>query len=293
MLSVRAAFLSDLHLGSRWCRARELSAFLDFLECETLYLVGDIVDGWSLKRKFSWPSSHTDVLGKILDMARRSRVVYVTGNHDAFMDDFAGRKIGNIEIRLSAIHETRLGVRFAVFHGDEVDRVTSAQPWLARVGDLAYSAALWANRGVNALRKAAGLEYRSFSQGLKHRVKEAVNYVSGFENKLADEARRLETDGVICGHIHKAAWREFRGKTLYGNCGDWVESCSSLVEHHDGKMEVLDWEAIRETIGVPVVTRRGEMVFRFPLTDPSPLWNPSLPGVFRDPVETPGLFEPR
>ncbi|NLI96331.1 MAG: UDP-2,3-diacylglucosamine diphosphatase [Synergistaceae bacterium] len=284
MISVRTAFLSDLHLGSRWCRAAELSAFLDFLECETLYLVGDIVDGWSLKRRFRWPSTHTVVLGKILDLARRSRVVYVTGNHDAFMDEFAGKKIGNIEIRLSAIHETRRGTRFAVFHGDEMDEVTSTRPWLARIGDVAYSAALWANCGVNSLRKAFGLDYRSFSQGLKQRVKEAVNYVSGFEKKLAEEARRLETDGVVCGHIHKAAWQAFGETVLYGNCGDWVESCSALVERHDGSIELLDWETIREAIGIPVVTRRGEMVFRFPMTEPAPSWEASLASMELDPA---------
>lgn len=270
MLSVRTAFLSDLHLGSRWCRARELAAFLDSLECETLFLVGDIVDGWSLKRKFRWPAAHTEALGKILDIARHNRVIYITGNHDAFLDGFAGRKLGNIEIRLSAVHETRGGIRFAVFHGDEVDRVTSSQPWLARIGDVAYSAALWANRGANAFRKAMGLDYRSFSQGLKQKVKEAVNYVSGFERKLAEEARRRGTDGVVCGHIHKAAWEQSSGRIPYGNCGDWVESCSALVEHHDGSMELLDWEAIREAVGVPVVTRLGEMVYRFPVIEPAP-----------------------
>lgn len=293
MLSVRAAFLSDLHLGSRWCRARELSAFLDCLECDVLYLVGDIVDGWSLKRNFNWPSSHAKVLGKILDTARKSRVVYVTGNHDAFMDEFAGQTFGNLEVCLSAIHETRLGVRFAVFHGDEVDRVTTSQPLLAHIGDLAYSAALWANRGINFFRKGAGLEYRSFSQGLKQKVKEAVNYISGFEKKLVREARIRGTDGVICGHIHKAAWETALGTIPYGNCGDWVESCSALVEQHDGSIELLDWESIRETVGVPIVTRRGEMVFRFPLESPSPSWASAFSSMGRDPVETPGFLGPR
>lgn len=293
MLSVRAAFLSDLHLGSRWCRARELAGFLDTLECETLYLVGDIIDGWSLKRRFRWPASHTEVLGRILDFSRESRVVYITGNHDAFMDDFAGQTFGNIEIRLSAIHETRLGVRFAVFHGDEVDRVTSSQPWLARIGDAAYSAALWANRGINFLRKKAGLEYRSFSQGLKQRVKEAVNYVGGFEKKLAQEARRHGTEGVICGHIHKAAWEAFRGRILYGNCGDWVESCSALVERQDGCMELLDWETIRETIMVPVMTRKGEMAYHFPARMPSHSWEPSLSGLELGTAKSRGLVGQR
>jgi UDP-2,3-diacylglucosamine pyrophosphatase LpxH len=170
-----------------------------------------------------------------------------------------------------------------------VDHVTSTQPWLAKVGDLAYSAALWGNRGLNLCRKAAGLEYRSFSQSLKQQVKEAVNYVSGFEKKLVAEARRFGTDGVICGHIHKAAWQKFQGRFLYGNCGDWVESCSTLVEHHDGRMELLDWEALQERIGVPVVTKGGEMVYRFPLEGPAPSWT-ALPVMDLDPVETPGFF---
>jgi len=293
MLSVRTAFLSDLHLGSRWCRARELAGFLDSLECETLYLVGDIIDGWALKRKFRWPSSHTDVLARIIECSKRCRVVYITGNHDGFLDDFAGQSLGNIEIRLSSIHASREGLRFLVFHGDEVDRVSSEKPWLAQLGDCAYSAALWTNQGVNALRKAAGLDYRSFSQCLKQRVKEAVNYVSGFERKLAVEARRNQADGVICGHIHKAAWHEFEGGILYGNCGDWVESCSALVENHDGNIELLDWETIRETIGTPVVTRRGEMVFRFPLESPSLSLVAPFSSLERDPATTPGLLGER
>jgi len=276
VLSVRTAFLSDLHLGSRWCRAAELSAFLDLLECETLFLVGDIVDGWSLKRRFRWPDAHTEVLAKILDFSRNSRVVYVTGNHDAFLDRLAGRKLGNIEIRLCAIHETVRGTRLAVFHGDEVDRVSSEQPWLAHLGDFAYTAALWANRGANVLRRGFGLEYRSYSRILKQKVKEAVNYVSGFEKKLAEEARRLGTDGVICGHIHKPAWEESRGEVFYGNCGDWVESCSALVEKHDGEMEVLDWETLKQTAGVPVVTQNGEMVYRFPLPEAASSWAGAL-----------------
>jgi hypothetical protein len=137
-----------------------------------------------------------------------------------------------------------------------------------------------------------GLEYRSFSQGLKQKVKEAVNYVSGFERKLAEEARRRGTDGVICGHIHKAAWEQFRGRIPYGNCGDWVESCSALVEHHDGSMELLDWEAIRETVGVPVVTRLGEMVYRFPMIEPASSGNhdrftPAIPPGSRQPIPKP------
>lgn len=276
MLSVRTAFLSDLHLGSRWCRAEELSAFLDLLACETLFLVGDIFDGWSLKRGFHWPDAHTEVLEKILDFARSSRVVYVTGNHDEFLDRLAGRKLGNIEIRLSAIHQTLQGTRFAVFHGDEVDRVSTEQPWLAHLGDLAYTAALWANRGANVLRRGFGLEYRSYSRILKQKVKEAVNYVSGFEKKLAEEARRLGTDGVICGHIHKPAWENSCGGILYGNCGDWVESCSALVEKHDGNMEVLDWETLKKTAEVPVVTQTGEMVCRFPLPERAFSWANAL-----------------
>lgn len=259
MSTYRTVFLSDLHLGSRWCKAKFLSRFLADLECENLYLVGDIIDGWKLQKRSSWPQSHNKVIRRLLKMSRKTRVIYVTGNHDQFMDEFDGFNFGNIKVQKNAFHVTADGRKFFVLHGDEFDLVVRYKKWVAVLGDKAYDLSLWLNAGLNTLRSALGLPYWSLSEYLKHKVKDAVNFISDFENSVVREADRRGTDGIICGHIHKPELADFKGR-LYANCGDWVESCSALVEHADGSLEILRFSGSPQP--VPVVTANGDMVFR-------------------------------
>jgi UDP-2,3-diacylglucosamine pyrophosphatase LpxH len=237
----RALFLSDLHLGTKGCQA---TALLDFLKCheaDAIYLVGDIVDGWRLRSSWYWPQTHNDVVQKLLRKARKgARVIYLPGNHDEFLRDFYGTHFGGIEVCETAIHETAAGRRYLVIHGDVFDVVIANARWLAYLGDWAYEAALWISRHVNIVRRRLGLTYWSLSAWGKSRVKNAVNYIGRFEDTLAAEAQKHGVDGVICGHIHSAALRDIGGFT-YINTGDWVESCTAVAEHADGRMEIIRW----------------------------------------------------
>ncbi|MBY4596012.1 UDP-2,3-diacylglucosamine diphosphatase [bacterium BD-1] len=240
----RAVFISDLHLGTPGCQAGPLLEFLREHTSQSLYLVGDIIDGWQLRRRWYWPQLHNDVVQKLLRRARKGcRVVFVPGNHDEFARAFSGLNFGGIEVLNEAVHVTADGKRLWITHGDYFDGVIQCAKWLAYVGDYAYEMTLRVNRHVNSLRARLGLPYWSLSAYLKHKVKKAVNYVSDFESAVAGEARRLGLDGVVCGHIHHAEIREIDG-TLYCNDGDWVESRSALVEHHDGRLELIYWQAI-------------------------------------------------
>jgi len=240
---VRALFLSDIHLGSRGCQADKLLAFLRDHDADTIYLVGDIVDGWQLKSVWYWPSTHNDVVQKLLRKARKgSRVIYIPGNHDEFLRDYYGTHFGGIDVVESAIHLTADGRRFLVIHGDLFDVVIKHARWLALLGNQAYDLAILLNTYFNALRRALGLPYWSLSQWVKLRVKNAVNFIGEYERTLAGEARRHQVDGVICGHIHHATIADKDGLT-YVNCGDWVESCTGVVEHFDGRLELIDWAA--------------------------------------------------
>lgn len=242
-LLFRTIFISDTHLGTSGCNAELLFDFLKSVDCETLYLVGDIIDGWRLKRGWFWPTRHNDIVRRVLKMAKKgTRVVYVPGNHDEVLRDFIGLGFGDIEIRPEAVHMTADGRRLLVLHGDEFDGVVLYHRWLAFLGDHAYVALLKLNVGVNACRRAFGLPYWSLSAHLKKRVKNAVEYVCRFEEAVAHAARERGADGVVCGHIHSAEIRQF-GEITYYNDGDWVESCTALVEHADGRMEILDWAA--------------------------------------------------
>ncbi len=237
----RAIWISDIHLGTRGCKAAFLLDFLRSTESETLYLVGDIVDGWRLKRSWYWPQLHNDVVQKLLRKARKgTRVVYIPGNHDELLRRFLEINIGQIEVVNEAVHTTAAGKRLLVLHGDEFDAVVRYARWLAFLGDWAYNAALAANHWINVLRRALGLNYWSLSAYLKLRVKNAVEYISRFEQAVAEAAARRGADGVVCGHIHHAEIREIAGVT-YCNDGDWVESCTALVEHADGRLEILRW----------------------------------------------------
>ncbi|KZE33457.1 UDP-2,3-diacylglucosamine pyrophosphatase LpxH [Crenobacter luteus] len=239
----RTLWISDVHLGTRGCRAEQLLDFLRHHDADTLYLVGDIVDGWQLKKSWQWKQSHNDVVQKVLRKARKgTRVVYVPGNHDEAARPYCGLDFGGIAIRAEAEHRTADGRRLLVTHGDAFDGVIQYAKWLAYLGDSLYTAILELNRGFNWCRMKLGLPYWSLSQYLKHKVKNAANFIGQFEAVLADEARRRGFDGVVCGHIHKAEIRDVDG-VLYANCGDWVESLTALAEHADGRLEILAWTA--------------------------------------------------
>jgi len=241
----RSVFISDVHLGTRGCQADLLLDFIREVECETLYLVGDIVDGWKMKSGWYWPQSHNDVVQKILRLARKGvSVIYVPGNHDDRIRDFCGVHFGGVVVARDAIHETADGKRYLVIHGDEFDGVVQHARWLAFLGDWAYRALLASNTLINRARRRLGFGYWSFSAFLKTRVKNALQFIENFEQAVAEEARRRGVDGVICGHIHKAERRMF-GEIEYINDGDWVESCTALVEHADGRLEILEWAKAR------------------------------------------------
>ncbi|KLK90363.1 serine/threonine protein phosphatase [Microvirga vignae] len=251
-IRVRTLFLSDLHLGTKGSQAEALLDFLKYYDAEMIYLVGDIVDGWRLKSGWYWPQSHNDVVQKLLRKVRKgSSLIYVPGNHDEFLRDYVGINLGGIELAEHAIHETADGKRYLVIHGDQFDLVVRHARWLALLGDWAYTAALFVNTYLNIARRKLGLTYWSLSAWAKLKVKNAVNFISRFEELLAAEARRQEVDGVICGHIHHAAMHENLGVS-YVNTGDWVESCTVVVEHFDGTLELIRWsEASRKSLPGP------------------------------------------
>ncbi|MEQ8345135.1 MAG: UDP-2,3-diacylglucosamine diphosphatase [Sneathiellaceae bacterium] len=242
----RTLWISDIHLGTRGCKADYLLEFLKFTESETLYLVGDIVDGWRLRRSWYWHQSHNDVIQKLLRKARKgTRVIYVPGNHDEALRDYVDMQFGGITLRAQDIHSLADGRRVLVIHGDQFDGIVRYARWLALLGDTAYTMALAANTRLNQVRNRMGLPYWSLSAFLKHKVKNAVEYISDYELALAEEARRTGVDGVVCGHIHHAEIRDIDG-ILYCNDGDWVESCTALAEHFDGRLEILNWTSLRE-----------------------------------------------
>jgi UDP-2,3-diacylglucosamine pyrophosphatase LpxH len=241
----RAIWISDVHLGTRGCQAELLLDFLKHTESDTLYLVGDIIDGWRLKKSWYWAQSHNDVIQKVLRKARKgTKVIYVPGNHDEALRDYVPIQLGGVQVADEPVHVTADGRRFLVIHGDQFDAVVRYAKWLAFLGDYAYNAALTINVWFNVVRRRLGLPYWSLSAFLKQKVKNAVEYVGRFEAAVAEEARRRKVDGVICGHIHNAEIRDFDG-VLYCNDGDWVESCTALVEHADGRLEIVDWLAHR------------------------------------------------
>jgi len=244
----RALFLSDFHLGTKGCQAEMLLEFLRVHDADTIYLVGDIVDGWRLKQSWYWPQTHNDVVQKILRKARKgARIFYVPGNHDEFLRTYCGSHFGGIEVVETVVHEAADGRRFLVIHGDVFDMVVRHAKWLALLGDWAYETALILNAHLNNLRRRLGLSYWSLSAWAKLRVKNAVNFIGRFEETLSAEARKHRVDGVICGHIHHATMHDMAG-VVYVNTGDWVESCTAVVEHHDGRFELLRWAELRSTM---------------------------------------------
>ena len=252
-LRFRSIWISDLHLGSTACHAPLLLDFLRHTESTHLYLVGDIVDGWQLRRRWFWPQAHNDVVQKVLRKARKgTRVVYIPGNHDEFARHFIALSFGGIELREETVHVTADGRRLLVLHGDLFDAVVQCAKWLAFVGDHLYLLTLHLNRWFNIVRARLGFPYWSLSQFLKHKVKNAVSYIGDFERALAHEASRRGLDGVVCGHIHKAEIKMI-GEVLYCNDGDWVESLTALVETHDGRLSILHWKEFADDTAGPSI----------------------------------------
>jgi UDP-2,3-diacylglucosamine pyrophosphatase LpxH len=237
----RSVFVSDIHLGTAGCQATALLDFLKVSSCAHLYLVGDIVDGWQLRKRWFWPQAHNDVVQKLLRRSRKGcKVIFIAGNHDEFARGFIGHQFGGIEVCDEAVHTTADGRQLWVTHGDHFDGVIQCAKWLAYLGDTLYEFTLRLNRHLNRMRMRLGLPYWSLSAYLKHKVKKALNYVTDFEVAVAAEARSRGHHGVVCGHIHRAEMRMIEG-TLYCNDGDWVESRTALVEHWDGRLEILVW----------------------------------------------------
>ena len=240
----RTIFVSDCHLGSNGAQAEHLARLLKQVRCESLYLVGDVIDMWRLRQRWYWPDAHNSVIRRLLKMSRRgTRIVYVPGNHDEAARQFCGLSFGGIGIEMDSVHETADGRRLLVTHGDTFDLVVQHSRLLSIAGAVGYEMLLRVNRTYNAGRKLFGLPYYSLSQAVKARVKSACTFISNFERALVSEARRGGFDGVVCGHIHKAEVRELDG-IAYFNCGDWVESCTFLAEHFDGRIELIDGLAL-------------------------------------------------
>ena len=253
----RAIWISDIHLGTAGCKANYLLDFLKYNESTTLYLVGDIIDGWQLRKGWTWKQSHNDVVQKILRKARKgTRVVYIPGNHDEFARDYLDISFGEIEVCHEAVHTCLDGRRLWVTHGDLFDGVIQHAKWLAYLGDTLYTFILTLNHWFNRIRHRCGLSYWSLSQYLKHKVKNAVSFITDFEEALVEQAQRRGYDGVVCGHIHKAEIRNING-TLYCNDGDWVESLTALVETETGELKILTWN---ELIDDPSKTRKPALL---------------------------------
>jgi len=251
----RTIWISDIHLGTRGCNADLLLDFLDHVDSDTLYLAGDIIDGWRLKRRYYWPERHNAVIRRVMKRAKRgTRVIYIPGNHDEMFRQFAGMNFGGVEIRKKALHVTADGRRLLVLHGDEFDAVVMGAKWLAFLGDAAYQLLLGMNGTINWIRRHFDLPYWSLSKHAKQKVKNAVEFISRFEEAVAHEALTKNVDGVVCGHIHTAEVRQF-GDVIYYNDGDWVEGCTALVEHFDGRMEILHWaeEVAARRMPVPLL----------------------------------------
>jgi UDP-2,3-diacylglucosamine pyrophosphatase LpxH len=237
----RTIWISDTHLCSQDCRADALLSFLKHNRCDNLYIVGDFIDIWKLKRKWHWPQATNDVIQKVLRQARKgTKVVFIPGNHDEMFREFVGSQFGGVEILQQAIHETADGKRLLVLHGDEFDLVVQHNKWLAIAGDVAYDWLVSANRILNVFRRWLRMPYWSLAACMKDKVKNAVKYIGDYENAVVREAKKLKMDGVVCGHIHQPTIKEING-IKYCNTGDWVENCSAVVEKENGEIELAFW----------------------------------------------------
>lgn len=241
VVQVRSVWISDIHLGFHGCSADLVLDFLHHVQCDYLYLVGDIIDIWEMKKRMFWPQEHNNVIRTVLGKAKHdTKVIYVPGNHDELLRDFDGLVFGNVEIKNEAIHTTADGRRLLIIHGDQFDCIVKCSPFIAKAGSRLYDYLLHANSWVNSVRRKLGFSYWSLAAFLKHKVKNAVKYIGDFEAAVAYEAASQGVDGVVCGHIHRAEISKINDIDYY-NCGDWVESCTALIEHPDGTMEVIKW----------------------------------------------------
>lgn len=259
-LHLRTVFISDIHLGFKGCSADLLLDFLHNVEMEYLFLVGDIIDVWSMKKTMFWPQSHNNVLRTILGKAKKgTKVVFVPGNHDEVFRDFDGAVFGNLSIHREYVHEGAHGRRMLVLHGDEFDSVVKCSPWLAKLGSSLYDLLLAANPHINRVRRWFDLPHWSLSAYLKSKAKKAVQYIGSFEDAVAQAARKRGVDTVVCGHIHHAEIRDIDG-ILYCNDGDWVESCTSLIEDMNGHLRLIDWPKARTEMQVgPLAAALGHV----------------------------------
>ena len=243
-MKYKSIFISDIHLGTRFAQAEEFLDFLKHTESQNLIFVGDIIDGWAIKRKFKWLQSHSDVIQKVLKKARHgTKVYFITGNHDEFLRPFVPLIMGdNLEITNEMDYVSQSGKRYLITHGDFFDSITMTHRWLALAGDIGYDFILYINYLLNKITKKLGFKrYWSLSKYVKDNVKSSVSFITDFEEVLANHAKRKEYDGVICGHIHKAEQKNIDG-IEYLNCGDWVENCTAVVETLDGKFELMHWK---------------------------------------------------
>ena len=237
--SYRSIFISDVHLGTKHSNAELLLEFLKSTEADHYYLIGDIIDGWMMRKKVYWPQSHNNVIQFFLKQSKKAvRVTYVTGNHDEFLRDYTGVEMGNIKLVNEAIHHGENGKTYLVIHGDQFDLVTMNAKWLAMIGGWMYDRMIDLNRHLQGLFRLLGINGFSLSAWTKHHVKEAVNFIGDYENVIAGAAAKRCVDGVICGHIHSCNIKDING-IEYLNTGDWVESCTAIVEHHNGKFEII------------------------------------------------------
>ena len=237
----RSIWISDVHLGTSSSKADLLCDFLKYNSCDTLYLVGDIIDGWSMKRRAHWPQAHVNVIRRILTRSKRgTKIVYVTGNHDEFLRRYSGMSFGNIHLVDECIHQSPNGKQYWVVHGDAFDAVVFNKKWLVVIGDAAYDFMFKINLWFNRARSALGMGQWSLSSYLKNKVRNAFSIISNYETALVHECKKRDLDGVICGHIHHAELKSING-IQYANCGDWVESCSALVEDNQGAFEIIKW----------------------------------------------------
>lgn len=247
MTHYRTIWISDTHLGTRASQAEQLLAFFKYYDSDTLYLVGDIIDGWQLKKHWYWAQSHNDVILKILRKARKdTKVIYIPGNHDEAARQYCGLNFGSVEVKREAVHITADGRKLWILHGDEYDGVMTHAKWLAHLGDGLYQFSIMLNTQFNKIRRKLGKPYWSLSQYLKYKVKNAVKFINDYETLLAEEAKRRHYDGVVCGHIHHAEKKQYDGIEYY-NCGDWVESLTALAEDANGNIELISWpEVVKE-----------------------------------------------
>lgn len=237
----RTIWISDVHLGSKGCQAKQLQSFLKSHTCDYLFLVGDIVDFWAMKRGSKWTNEHNAVVQQIIKMSRHNtNVIYIPGNHDDAFREYVGMNVGNINLHRDYIHTTREGLKILIVHGDEFDVVTRYYKWVAILGDIGYNVLLHTNTIFNQIRKVLGLKYWSLSAFIKRNVKQAVSFIGQFEDSVTKHAKKLEVDAILCGHIHHAEIRDIDGIT-YLNSGDWVESLTAIVEEVDGQLKIIYW----------------------------------------------------